>query len=75
MIGIGKPVTCTASRLGAQTKLGLEISGGWGTLEGLISGGDCNPGNPGDQGSGGTGRLHKDPDPRAPSLPDFTEFC
>ena len=37
MTRIGKPATCTASRLGAQTELGLEITGGTGTMGGLIS--------------------------------------
>ena len=71
MIGIGKPATCTASRLGAQTELGLEITGGTGTMGGLISRETAILGTLVARVPGGSG----DQDPRVPPLPDFTEFC
>ena len=56
------PDTYAAFRLGARTRLGLEILGESGTLRK-------------GQGHGGTGRVLEDLDPRAPPLPDFTELC
>ena len=56
-----------ASRLGAQTELGLEISGGTGTMGGLISGETAILGTLVARVRGGSGDL----DPPGTTTPGF----